>query len=1122
MHYAVESNRKMAETACACMELSVVKIMYVANSDVASLFISFFQPFSYVETACPVGEILTEVEIKDKFGSSSGSEIAVRWVETRLDAFAPDLIVFCRYSGPHPRVIVEWARRRGVPTIFHIDDDLLDIPIELGAAKQALHMHPDRLATIRYLLTETTLAYCSTPALRRRFFGEPESERVIAGSVYCAHRVRRAPVELGRPVIGYMGTDHSHDIAPVVPALVRVLAERPEVTFEIFGSTPMPEALKPFGDRVRTIPPLRDYAAFMDTLADLDWTIGICALAKTPFNVVKADTKWVEYTACGFAVVASRGTVYDACCADDCGLLVQDEEEWFAAFERLLDDTQARHAQVERAQEKLHRHYSPERLAEQVLSVFARARALVDSAEARDVADAPAEETGPPVPGQLYLDAFIEDQVMGWAWSPGDRARAEGLPLEVWCGDVCLGRCARRVPRPDVDAHVGDDSNAKGFEAPLNGLYALHRLLDTAPGLHPVIRLASDTFSLPAFGAHLNDLAAFRTMRTAESGRSLHVADLWWANSRLLKIRALAVPSGTTRLHATTLRAYQPLCDPDGSSTLVQVDEQALSGGGTIYPVGVRSAYMPLLLVGNTRDGEISFIDLLPFPSLLRGGPHETEVSALGDEAGSLSDLRRLSDAYLAECIGGANHAPAFALAGLDIDLAAIIGTEPIFDPSLRDWLATVPRIPVVATNAQRRITLDLGDRTFADHAVAQLERPSSVAARQGRLRLTLGGAAVPTIAGLVSRKALAADIAFAPHIVTDPAAPTKRWFVALPDGGPLAAATELGRLARSSFPGLQENSNGQAGPPPDSGADRLLPLAILFRDLGPTPHADLTFPVPRDQPTILPEIGTGSSPRVSVLVLVEDPECDLRPLLASLATQGAPGAHEVIVGATAHEWKLGSIQAALSEFLPAQGQIVSDLDGTRTDAALNAIAARATGEVLLFLDQSVVLHDPRTLDTLACLAVVEGVGTVGCLQVKPRKPGEAQHVLKSAGLFPGRCDFGGPPALALQDLHHPGLLPRTIYPVAANSLSCLAVSARLWRDVGGLEVGRSLPVHANVALAIRLVEAGRTNLCTTLLSVYSEDVVSPRRGLNVFGATRLSLLHLLPAIQASTLVKSF
>ena len=159
----------------------------------------------------------------------------------------------------------------------------------------------------------------------------------------------------------------------ILPAIERLLDCHEHVVFELFGSIPIPEELERFGDRVTTAPPVSDYAEFLNNFAARGWDIGICPLVPIEFNLMKANTKWVEYSASGAAVVASRGTVYDSVCADGCGLLAEGVEEWFDALDKLVRDPEQRLVQVEKAQDRVRRDFSLERLRDQIFTVIERA-----------------------------------------------------------------------------------------------------------------------------------------------------------------------------------------------------------------------------------------------------------------------------------------------------------------------------------------------------------------------------------------------------------------------------------------------------------------------------------------------------------------------------------------------------------------------------------------------------------------------------------------------------------------------------------------------------------------------------------------------------------------------------
>jgi hypothetical protein len=353
-------------------DLSRKRILFIANSRLATLQISFLDPLQpLIDDGQLQCHVLTEEDLKGVFQDAACAAAEAETVAV-CDAFRPDIIVFCRYSGPHAEALAAWAKRHGIPIVFHIDDNLLKVPAELGEAKYRFHNHPSRTGAIRLLLNKANLVYCSTPELARQLQPEAESQQFYAGQIYCASDSMRGPRDDACLTFGYMGTDHRSDFEVASKAVGRVLSELPKARFEIFGSTPLPRELQQFSDRIQLHKPVASYSAFRQYLNSLDWAVGLCTLQPTRFNLAKADTKWVEYTAAGMAVVASRGPVYERACADDCGRLADDEAAWFASIRSLLLDASARQALVQNAQIKLADRYSPSGLTAQVLNVLAR------------------------------------------------------------------------------------------------------------------------------------------------------------------------------------------------------------------------------------------------------------------------------------------------------------------------------------------------------------------------------------------------------------------------------------------------------------------------------------------------------------------------------------------------------------------------------------------------------------------------------------------------------------------------------------------------------------------------------------------------------------------------------
>jgi hypothetical protein len=279
--------------------------------------------------------------------------------------------VFCRYSGPNLETIFEWADSNKVPTIFHIDDDLLNVPMEIGKVKHEYHNQPNRIDTVRSLLDRSSLVYCSTPALLKRLKALGMRAPALAGEIYCSHgKLYPAPSNREPITLGYMGFDHAHDFELVLPVIIELMDELPTLHFSLFGSIPKPFSLNKFAERVSVHAPIQCYEAFMQRFSELGWHIGICPLAKTQFNEVKANTKWIEYSSIGAAVVVSKDSIYDECIQSDSALLAQNQTEWKAMLLALIFDQSLRGRLVANAQSELTKRYSPEHLCQQVLKVF--------------------------------------------------------------------------------------------------------------------------------------------------------------------------------------------------------------------------------------------------------------------------------------------------------------------------------------------------------------------------------------------------------------------------------------------------------------------------------------------------------------------------------------------------------------------------------------------------------------------------------------------------------------------------------------------------------------------------------------------------------------------------------
>ncbi|PHN33667.1 glycosyltransferase [Pseudomonas sp. ICMP 561] len=329
----------------------------------ATYYISFDIPLNEVHKRGEVNFAVASQNLLKK----SKDKIWVSW----QTSFRPDVVVMTRYGLPYGKEILDYFKQQGVPVIYHIDDNLLEIPHSLGAEIQKVQGATQVIEERRYLLANCDLIYASTPYLAGHLQKLYPQQEIFFGmyAPYMAAQVGEIPKhDRTNKVFGYMGSKgHQEDLELVTPSIIRLLEERDDLRFEVFGTIQMPSELLRFGDRVKSHKVNQAYSGFLTTLAHLNWDIGLAPLVDEPFNLCKAPTKFIEYTAAGIPVVASNIAVYRNVMPANGGLLV--EAGWYQSIKQMLDNDELRASALQSAREYCGTKFSEGTLQKQVMQL---------------------------------------------------------------------------------------------------------------------------------------------------------------------------------------------------------------------------------------------------------------------------------------------------------------------------------------------------------------------------------------------------------------------------------------------------------------------------------------------------------------------------------------------------------------------------------------------------------------------------------------------------------------------------------------------------------------------------------------------------------------------------------
>lgn len=525
----------------------------------------------------------------------------------------------------------------------------------------------------------------------------------------------------------------------------------------------------------------------------------------------------------------------------------------------------------------------------------------------------------------------------------------------------------------------------------------------------------------------------------------IQIESVWYVNSRDLR---LVFEKSLSFSLPRVFRAYQ--YDPAVGGGLVLVGEFILQGKDwQLTDLQLVNPYLPVLLTLATSDGYLTDAALIPYPSLLPGGIHEHECY-IGNAA---LDPAALAQELLPEHLLALKHG--WALGQLQVDIREALGSESILSNDVKEWLWSIfslrikPWRPPELSQALAEFWQQVFD-TLPLMRTAEKFSDQTARERGGRT-LLCPARAIPSLRAMTASRAsgeLEQFCGLGEFLLVQEGNPTQRWRLSWPeialnaeralaqDGAVHVPMVLLGKNVVS-----QQNSRFFTGV-----------SAILMGDTSATNALQLIMPIAPDFAEAAPQ--SAALPVVDVIVTVADLSAELfSAFLESLSLQYHINLRSVVVVLpfSAHQKKF---DAHLQHYCAGRYLLLPTREGERykqrVQRATAALKQLSDDSYMLFVNQPLVLHDPRTLARLVqTLSTPKVVTTSALLIGNNGKKSKPETVIRFGGIFPVQSQ--GNKEIRLREESLVMAMPKTTLPVASHSDAFFMMKTKEWKKSGGL-----------------------------------------------------------------------
>ena len=335
----------LEEIDLSCQSLAGKKLLILTDFINATYYLGFYYPLCTLADSFKLDWLaLPQQEIKEK----AKWQKPKLFCQTLLENYNPDLVIFNRYGLPYGSFWLYLCRDKGIPTVYFIDDDLLNIPLTFSKDIQRYQGTKELVEERHHLLSNVNLIYTSTKYLAKKLSECFPEQTIVFGSYppYLEGLIQKVAKpahhqDKQKFTFGYMASrGHQQDLEMILPAIAKILGNYPHTKFEVFGTISLPTQLTKFKNQVKSHPVV-PYNCFLQNLYELNWDWGLAPLQDTEFNRCKSPVKYLEYTACDIPVIASDSVVYNRLLNQE-NSIIAEAESWYESMELVINEPQKR------------------------------------------------------------------------------------------------------------------------------------------------------------------------------------------------------------------------------------------------------------------------------------------------------------------------------------------------------------------------------------------------------------------------------------------------------------------------------------------------------------------------------------------------------------------------------------------------------------------------------------------------------------------------------------------------------------------------------------------------------------------------------------------------------------